>query len=55
VQEQVDEEAATDEVKALEQQDEFQDEHAGPLVLRPTRDDIHAILAKACKLDLGTL
>jgi len=44
-----------DEVKAREQPDEFHDEHAGPLVARPARDDIHAILAKACKLDLGTL
>ena len=35
--------------QAIEQ--EFEDETQGPLVLRPSREDIHAILVRACKIE----
>ena len=32
-------------------QQEYEDEMRGPLLLRPGRDDIHAILIRACKIE----
>lgn len=43
------EEAASEPSQTIEQ--EFEDETQGPMVLRPSREDIHAILIRACKIE----